>query len=162
MNLNTLKVFISRLEFISKKLRTPYCHNYEINFFPNQQETHKIAGTVNIQNRKGKTEVVFFETKLSKSEDMLVFKTIYQSNGKLSEEIDTFAIATIEQKGYFNPQNNLLIHLVNNKISEAYYVGRKYQFENGISDSFTKLNMNDQDMVNLINNTYGNSINRKR
>lgn len=156
---NILKSFISRLGFLTNKLDLN-SQNFQINIINNQNELNEINGTITIKNTSSEPQIIFFEIKISKSDDILIFKVKYQSEGKLHEEIDTFAIVNPEQRGYFSPKTKLLIHVVDSKIVQSYVVGKKYKFENGINESLSKINMQNKDIINLLNTTYENS--RKR
>lgn len=159
MYTSILKSFISRLGFVSEKVNLHHS-NFEINILNNFEEQNQIKGTISINSPSQETEIILFETKLSKSDDMLIFKTKYQSEGKLHEEVDTFAITNEVQRGYPSSKTKIIIHVVNGKVHQAYRVGKKYKFENGINENLTKFNMENKDVKNMLSNAYGN--NKKR
>lgn len=155
MYTSVLKGYISRFNFITQK-NNSNIHNIEINVSNNNQ-SNQIDGTIIINQENEEKEIIFFETKISKTDDILIFKTKYQSNGKILEETDTFAITEIMQYGYSTPKIKLLLHIVEGKIIQAYRTSKKYKFENGINENLTQLNMNNQDVVNFLNNIPKNS-----
>lgn len=155
MNTNTLKGFISKLDFISKKFEYQNNDNFEINYFNINENTYQINGTITIN-----TETITFNTQLSQSEDMLIFKSTYKysNNTQISyvnkTEIDIFTIVEQEQNSFFSPKTKYLIHLVDGIIKQAYVVNKKYKFENGISENHTKINMNNKEIFNSITMHY--------
>ena len=155
INTNTLKGFISKLDFISKKLEYQNNDNFEINYFNINENTYQINGTITIN-----TETITFNTQLSQSEDMLIFKSTYKysNNTQISyvnkTEIDIFTIVEQEQNSFFSSKTKYLIHLVDGIIKQAYVVNKKYKFENGISENYTKINMNNKEIFNSITMHY--------
>lgn len=159
MNEIILKSFISNLSFVSEKIKHPYINNYEINLLNYKTENEEIRGTINILYKSGETEILFFEIKLMKTPEILMFKTKYQNEGRIEETKDTYAISN-NQQSFFGNKTKLLVHIVDSKIIDVYCVGKKYKFENGINDNLTKLNLNNKDVQNVLNQTYPNSKKR--
>lgn len=154
MNIHILKTFISKLDFIFKRTGNIFYDGFEINILSIDNDTHKINGTLVIKNNNDESEVIPFETKLSQSEDVLAFESIYQIADKLLSEVDTFTIVNQQQKSYYTPKTKYLIHTVNGNLNQAYEVNKKYTFANGISENFRKINMNNKEIVNRINSNY--------
>lgn len=153
MNKIALQNFISKLDFISM---TENCiQNININ-----TETNIITGIIEL----GNSEEIFFETNYIQTEDILEFKTKYQINNQnisdVLEEINTFIIAKPQTKSLFSPKVKYLLHLVNDNLNQAYIVNKKYNFGNGISENYTKLNMNNKDVLKNIPNYQISSINK--
>ena len=153
MNEIILKSFISNLSFISEKIKHPYINNYEINLLNHKPENNDIRGVINLIYKSGETEVVFFEIKIIKTPEILMFKSKYQNEGRIEEKTDTYAISS-NQQSFLGNKTKLLVHVVDSKIIDAYCVGKKYKFENGINDNLSKLNMNNKDVQNVLNQTY--------
>lgn len=183
MNINILKTYISRLGFVSE--RTKFSHNggCEINITNVGSENHKIEGTVVIKISPSESEVIYFETQLVESPDLLIFKSNYHTNTykvkqnpnymgtneypirtetKISETVDTFAIVNKEMRYFFSPKTKFILHLVDGKVNQVYCVSMKYNFNNGLSENFTRLNMNNKDIINDINNKYEETISKRR
>ena len=160
MYTNILESFISKLGFISQKVN-PYFSNCEININNKSENQNYISGTININPKTSESEIILFESKLNKTEDMFIFITTYQSEGKLSEEVDTFTITPDIKIGYSTPKTKLLLHIVDGKLLQAYRVGKKYKFENGINESLSKLNMENKEVINMLNQPE-NKSNKKR
>ena len=158
---SVLKTFISKFEFINQK-RTISPSNIEINISSNTLDSNKINGTISIKNNSDETDIIIFESKLSITEDILIFKTQYQSQKKIQEEIDTFTIINTFQNNYSSPKTKYLFHITNGKILQAYRVSKKYKFENGISESLSKFNMENKEVSKMITNVYETNVNRKR
>ena len=158
---SVLKTFISKFDIINQK-RPISPSNIEINISNNSLDSNKINGTISIKNNLGENDIIIFESKLSIAEDILIFKTQYQSQGQIKEETDTFTIINIPQNNYSSPKTKYLFHIISGKIIQAYRVGKKYKFENGISESLSKFNMENKEVSNMMNNVYENNSNRKR
>ena len=166
MSTNILKSFISQFGFVSTKTKHSSNKQAEINILNIDNEKHKINGAVIVKNGTAEIETITFETQLSESDDMLLFKTSYQSDtetiqDKAFESVDTFAIVNQEAKSFFTPRTKYLIHLVDGTIKQAYIVNKKYKFSNGISENYTKMNMDNKDIVNDINNAYSSQKSRR-
>ena len=153
MNEIILKSFISNLSFVSEKIKHPYINNYEINLLNYKTENNEIRGIINLIYKSGETEILFFEIKLIKTPEILMFKSKYQNEGRIEETKDTYAISS-NQQSFLGNKTKLLVHIVDSKIIDAYCVGKKYKFENGINDNLTKLNLNNKDVQNILNQTY--------
>lgn len=153
MNEVIMNLYISNLSFVSEKIKNSNIINHEIKLLNYNPEAKKIRGTVNINYKSNEIEMIFFEIKIIKEEDILIFKSKYQNKGKLNETTDTYAITT-EQQSFFEKKIKLLIHLTDGKIVDAYCVGKNYAFEKGIHDNLFKVNMNNKDVLNIINQTY--------
>ena len=154
---NILKSFISRFSFFKEQIDLIQ-QNFEIKILNNEQD--KVTGAITIKNLQQETKQIEFSSKISKTDDILIFKTQYQTEGKEYEEIDIFTIINEEQKNYATTKTKFLFHIVNNKIIQAYRVGKKYKFENGINESLLKFNMESKDVLELISNLY--SANEKK
>lgn len=159
MNMIVLKGFISHLNFIAKRKINPYSSNIEINISNIDNKEHKINGNVIIKNETNQNETIIFNIQLSESADMLVFKSTYQSDKETLtnrdlEEVNTFVIVNPETKSFFTPKTKYLIHLVDGNLKQAYIVNKKYKFTNGISENYSKLNMDNKDNIDNINNIY--------
>lgn len=158
MNIIVLKSFISRLDFISKKIKYPYNNSLEINILNIDNNIEKIEGKAIIKNEINEIETITFNIQLSKSDDMLLFRTSYKSDKQPTtneyEAVDTFAIVNQESKSFFTPKTKYLIHLVDGNIKQAYIVNKKYKFTNGINENYTKLNMDNKDVINSIPTNY--------
>ena len=152
---NILKSFISSLGFVSEKLNLQPS-KAEIKILNNYNESNQIQGIITTSSSTEESEIIFFESHFNKSDEMLIFKTKYQYAGRIYEEVDTFAIANMDQRGYYTHKTKLLIHVVDGKIVQSYSVGKKYKFENGISENLSKLNMRNKDVINMLNNSYEN------
>ena len=153
MNEIILKSFISNLSFVSEKIKHPYINNYEINLLNYKTENSEIMGIINFIYNAGETEILFFEIKLMKTPEILMFKSKYQHEGRIEETKDTYTISN-NNPSFLGNKTKLLVHIVDSKIIDAYCVGRKYKFENGINDNLTKLNLNNKDIQNVLNQTY--------
>ena len=158
MNEVIMNLFISKLSFVSEKIKNPDIINYEIKLLNYNPESKKIKGIININYKSDEIEMIFFESKIIKEEDMLVFKSRYQNKGELKEKTDTYVI-TNEQQSFLFKKSKLLVHLIDNKIIDVYCVGKNYTFEKGINDNLFKLNTNNKDIQDILNKTY---INPKR
>ena len=154
---NILKSFISRFSFFKEQIDLIQ-QNFEIKILNNEQDN--VTGAITIKNLQQETKQIEFSSKISKTDDILIFKTQYQTEGKEYEEIDIFTIINEEQKNYATTKTKFLFHIVNNKIIQAYRVGKKYKFENGINESLLKFNMESKDVLELISNLY--SANEKK
>ena len=154
---NILKSFISRFSILKEQIDLIQ-QNFEIKILNNEQD--KVTGAITIKNLHQETKQIEFSSKISKTDDILIFKTQYQTEGKEYEEIDIFTIINEEQKNYATTKTKFLFHIVNNKIIQAYRVGKKYKFENGINESLLKFNMESKDVLELISNLY--SANEKK
>lgn len=171
MNINILKCFISKLDFISERTKYEYSSISEINILNVDEEEHIIKGTVVIRLDAKCLEVITFETRFSQLDDILIFKSKYQIDtnnshqnfdsvvdgeyiSKVFEEVDTFVIINQESKTFFTPKTKYLIHLVDGNIKQAYVVNKKYKFENGLSENYTKLNMDNKELLNYIQKNY--------
>lgn len=148
---NTLKSFISRFSYFKQKIDLIQ-QNFEINILNNEQD--KVTGTIIIKNLQQETKQINFSSKISKTNDILIFKTQYEFEGKEYEEIDIFTIINENPKNYATTKTKYLFHIVNNKIIQAYRVGKKYKFENGINESLLKFNMESKEVLELISNLY--------
>ena len=183
MNINILKTYISRLGFVSKRTKRSYDGGCEINITNIDSESHKIEGTVVIKINDSERDVIYFETQLVESPELLIFKSIYHTNTykvkenqnsikpsiyplrtefKISETTDTFAIVNKEMRYLFSPKTKFILHLIDGNINQIYCVSNKYNFNNGLSENFTRLNMNNKDIINDINNKYEETIRKRR
>ena len=151
---NILKSFISRFSFLKEQIDLIQ-QNFEIKILNNEQD--KVTGAITIKNLQQETKQIEFSSKISKTDDILIFKTQYQTEGKEYEETDIFTIINEEQKNYATTKTKFLFHIVNNKIIQAYRVGKKYKFENGINESLLKFNMESKDVLELISNLYSDN-----
>lgn len=157
MNTIVLKCFISKLDFIAKKIGYSNNNNYEINIQNINESNNIINGNIFIKNEN--PETITFNIQISESEDILIFKSIYKSDSKQytdieETEIDTFAIVNQDSKSFLTPKTKYLIHLVGTEIKQAYIVNKKYKFSNGIGENYTKLNMDNKEIFNNIKNHY--------
>ena len=159
MNTIILKSFLCRLDFISKKIEYSNSTTYEI--ILENINNDEIEGIFFMKDNPN--EVIKFNTKIIESDDILIFKTNYQTKNTEELEIDTFTIINQETKSYFTPKTKYLIHLVGDKIKQAYIVNKKYKFSNGINENYSKINMNNKEISNNIKNYYESQIiNKKR
>lgn len=175
MTMIILRNFILQLKFIIERTKYAHNNNYKLNITNIDTKNNKIKGTVTIDYGTNEFEVISFETHYSNSDDILIFKSTYKkenyktkqnllltaekecfvkSEDKIFEEIDTFVIVEQEKKDYFSPKTKYLIHLVDGNIIEAYIVNKKYKFINGISENYTKLNMNNKEIVTNVASIY--------
>jgi len=159
MTIYILKSFISRLGFVSKKINT-YYSNYDINITLPSEKQNNIIGTININPTTSESEIILFESKFDKTDDMLIFKTKYQSEGKIYEDVDCFTITPEYHQRYSSSKTKFLIHISNGNLFQSYRVGKKYKFENGINESLSKLNMDNKEVINMLNQSYGNAKKR--
>ena len=148
-----MNLFISNLSFISEKIKNTKITNYEIKLLNYNSEAKKIRGTINLNHKNDDIELIFFESKVIKEEDMIIFRTRYQNKGQLNETTDTYAI-TNEQRSFFGKKTKLLIHFADNKIIDAYCVGKNYTFDKGINENLFKLNLNNKEVQDVINKTH--------
>jgi len=157
MNIIILKSFISRLDFISKRIEYQNNNLLEIKItnLKNNSDKYFITGLAIIKNETKEKETITFDIQLTKSQEILIIKSNYESDNKKikdkNEEIDTFIITESNNKKYYTPKIKYLIHLVDGALKQAYIVNKKYKFENGISESHSKVNMNNKDITNEIN-----------
>lgn len=157
MNTIILKSFISRLDFISKKIEYSNSDTYEI-IIENVND-NEISGI--FINKNNSNENIKFKTKIKETDDILIFKSTYQIQKIEKTEIDTFVIIKQETKSYFTPKTKYLIHLVDNKIKQAYTVNKKYKFSNGINENYLKINMENKEIFNNIQAHYESQIKNK-
>lgn len=153
MNNNILKSFISRFSFFKQGIDLIQ-QNFEINISNNNPDN--VIGTITIKTPL-LTKQIKFNSIISKTEDILIFKTKYQIEDKEYEEIDVFTIVNEKTKNYATTKTKYLFHIVNNEIINAYRVGKKYKFENGINESLLKFNMDNKEVLELIKETYDNN-----
>lgn len=158
MNTIILKSFLCRLGFISKKIEYSNIPTYDI--ILEKIDNNEIEGTFLIKTDS--IETIKFNTKMIESDNILIFKSNYIIENAEATEIDTFVIANQEAKSYFTPKTKYLIHLVDDRIEKAYIVNKKYKFINGINENYTKINMNNKEIVNEINNSYESQITNKK
>lgn len=157
MNIITLKSFISRLDFISEKIEYMNSNNYEI--IIENTNNNEITGIFLLENNPDET--IRFNTQIIKTDAILIFKSNYQKKDIKKSEVDTFVIINQESKSYFTPKTKYLIHLVEDKIKQAYIVNKKYKFENGINENHSRINMNNQEIFNNLKNYYESQITKR-
>ena len=157
MNTIILKSFISRLDFISEKIEYLNSNTYEI--IIENINNNEITGIFLLKNNPNET--IKFNTQMIKTDDILKFKSNYQTKDIKKSETDTFVIINQETKSYFTPKTKYLIHLVEDKIKQAYIVNKKYKFENGINENYSRINMNNQEIFNNIKHHYESEITNK-
>lgn len=150
MNTIILKSFISKLDYISKKIGYSNSSIYEIDF--ENINNNEIIGNVSIKNEV--PETIKFNIQISESEDILIFRSTYELSNVQKTEIDTFVIVNQETRTYFTPKTKYLIHLVDNQIKQAYIVNKKYKFSNGINENHSKINMDNKEIFNNIRTHY--------
>ena len=157
MNTIILKSFISRLDFISKKVEYSNSDTYEI--IIENINNNEISGIFMVKNNQNET--INFKTQIKETDDILIFKSTYQTSTIEKTEIDTFAIINQETKSYFSPKTKYLIHLVGDRIKQAYIVNKKYKFSNGINENYSKINMENREIFNNIQAHYETQITNK-
>ena len=149
INKIALQNFISKLDFIKNPENV--CENITIS-----NEMNTINGIIGL----GKNEEIFFESTYRKTDDVLEFQTTYQLNHQYTSEVltetDTFIIANSKNKFIFSPRIKYLLHIVNGNLKQAYIVNKKYNFDCGISENYTKLNMDNKEVLRSIPNKYQN------
>lgn len=173
MDKTILEIFILKLGFVHRRNQYSFGNSIKINI----TNEDKIKGTVTMDMGKGVIEKIELESCLSQLDSLLKFKSKYRIKtyqdlslieaeeymDKTESEMedmleteDTFAI--ISQKiisPTINPNNKLLVHKVDGGIYRVYSVGKKYRFEDGVSDSFTLLNMSNKLTANSVNQACG-------
>jgi len=157
MNTIILKSFISRLDFISKKIEYSNSEIYEI-IIENIND-NEMSGI--FINKNNSNETIKFKTQIKETDDILIFKSTYQTQTIEETEIDSFVIINQETKSYFTPKTKYLIHLVGDKIKQAYIVNKKYKFSNGINENYSKMNMENKEIFNNIQTRYESQITNK-
>jgi len=157
MNTIILKSFISRLDFISKKVEYSNSETYEI--IIENINNNEISGI--FKNKNNSNETINFKIQIKETDDILIFKSTYQTQTIEKTEIDTFAIINQEAKSYFTPKTKYLIHLVGDRIKQAYMVNKKYKFSNGINENYSKINMENREIFNNIQAHYESQITNK-
>lgn len=150
MNTIILKSFISRLDFISKKIEYSNSETYEI--IIENINNNELSGI--FVNKNNSNDTINFKIQIKETDDILVFKSTYQTQNIEETEIDTFVIINQETKSYFTPKTKYLIHLVDDKIKQAYIVNKKYKFTNGINENYSKMNMENKEIFNNIQSHY--------
>lgn len=124
MNQIILKSFISKLSFVSEKIKHPYTNEYEINIINHHDQKEQITGTIKLKYKSGETEIILFDIRKIETPDILIFKAKYQNEGRIEEAVDTYAISA-DPKSFFSSKTKLLFHIVDSKVIEAYCVGKK-------------------------------------
>ena len=157
MNTIILKSFISRLDFISKKIEYSNSEIYEI-IIENIND-NEMSGI--FINKNNSNETIKFKTQIKETDNILIFKSTYQTQTIEETEIDSFVIINQETKSYFTPKTKCLIHLVGDKIKQAYIVNKKYKFSNGINENYSKMNMENKEIFNNIQTRYESQITNK-
>ena len=150
MNKIILKSFISRLDFISKKIEYSNSETYEI--IIENINNNEVSGI--FVNKNNSNDTINFKIQIKETDDILVFNSTYQTQNIEETEIDTFVIINQETKSYFTPKTKYLIHLVDDKIKQAYIVNKKYKFTNGINENYSKMNMENKEIFNNIQSHY--------
>ena len=150
MNTIILKSFISRLDFISKKIEYSNSETYEI--IIENINNNEVSGI--FVNKNNLNDTINFKIQIKETDDILIFKSTYQTQNIEETEIDTFVIINQETKSYFTPKTKYLIHLVDDKIKQAYIVNKKYKFINGINENYSKMNMENKEIFNNIQSHY--------
>ena len=158
MNTIILKSFLCRLGFVSNKIEYSNSTTYDI--ILEKINNNEVEGTFLIKNNQ--TETIKFNTKIIESDDILIFKSKYQTTNCERTEIDTFVIVNQETKSYFTPKTKYLIHLVGDRIEQAYIVNKKYKFINGINENYSRINMDNKEIINEIRNYYEHQITNKK
>ena len=153
MNEIILKSYISNLSFVSEKIKLQCINNSEIKLLNYKPENNIIRGTINLTYKSEETETVFFEIKIIKTPEILMFKSKYQNEGRIEFAKDTYAISN-DPHPFLGNKTKIIVHVVDSQIIEAYCVGRRHNFENGISDSLPKLNLNNKEIQNILSQTY--------
>lgn len=148
MNISAIKSFVTRFKFISEMINY---QDYELNILNIGDDGEHISFEFRINNGNDDFVSIPFETSLVCFDNLLVFNTIYQKNNKIFNERNVFALVDEKQSQYYNSKTKLLIHFVDNDIRQAYRVGRKYNFNNGLSESFGKMNMNSREIIKELN-----------
>ena len=146
MNTIILKSFISRLDFISNKIEYSNSETYEI--IIENINNNEVSGI--FVNKNNLNDTINFKIQIKETDDILVFKSTYQTSTTEETEIDTFVIINQETKLYFTPKTKYLIHLVDDKIKQAYIVNKKYKFTNGINENYSKMSMENKEIFNNI------------
>ena len=108
----------------------------------------------NFIQKKDLKQTIKFNIKIIESNNILIFKSTYQTIDREQTEIDTFVIINQEEKSYFTPKTKYLIHLVDDKIKQAYTVNKKYKFTNGINENYFKINIENKEIFNNIKKQY--------
>lgn len=139
MNKIALQTYISTITENSYK---------ELNIDP---VTNKINGTIIVSS----SEEIYFETQFEKEDDNnLTFNITYyidkHNPSNTIEETHTFIIDDSITTSFFGRKTKYLIHLINGELKQAYIVNKKYQLENGISESYTKMNMKNKEAISNI------------
>jgi len=112
-------------------------------------------------NKNNSNETINFKIQIKETDDILIFKSTYQTQTIEETEIDSFVIINQETKSYFTPKTKYLIHLVGDKIKQAYIVNKKYKFSNGINENYSKMNMENKEIFNNIQTRYESQITNK-
>lgn len=162
MNTFILESFISRLEFISKKIESLKNEDYEIKIL--ETNNNKIKGKVIIKDQIN--EEIHYQIDLIEIDNnTLIFKSTFNTNiqSDIIETKDAFVIVEPRVKAFNKvPKIKYLIHIIDGKINQAYIVNKKYKFTNGINDNYSKVNMDNNQIVSQIENEYQTTINKKR
>ena len=161
MNKTILQGFISKLSFIDEITKNLSNKLFEIEILSIDNEKNIINGKVNIKNDNQVDESISFETKFNETEDFLIFKTTIKNSQEIKESVDTFAVVNPKSKAFFTPKIKYLLHLVDGTVKQAYIVNKKYKFSNGISENYTKVNMDNKEIANDINNFYTSNKSRR-
>ena len=156
-----LQTFISKLRYVSKKVKQPYVIDYEIKVNNYDENPEQITGTITIKYRSGKEEIIPFEIEKKETEDILIFNSKFLYGGKVEETKDIYAISN-EQSNSIGIKTRIIVHIVDNKIIEAYGVGRNHKFENGIHDNLPKLNLKNQEVSNVLYRAYPTYSQKRR
>ena len=135
MNTIILKSFISRLDFISKKVEYSNSDTYEI--IIENINNNEISGIFMVKNNQNET--INFKTQIKETDDILIFKSTYQTSTIEKTEIDTFAIINQETKSYFSPKTKYLIHLVGDRINEGLNLASAKEY---VSSKFDEVMLN--------------------
>ena len=129
MNAVVLKTFISKINFIDKKIKQPYVISYEIKINNYQENQDHITGFLSIKYKSGKEETIPFEIEKKETSDILIFDSKFLYGGKIEKVKDIYAISN-EQITFLGTKTKIIVHIVDNKIIEAYTIGKNYKFEN--------------------------------
>lgn len=144
MNFYAIESFLTKFGFIENLIKNP---NYKLNILDIKNDMSHISGEIKFNSGETSAESIPFETDIIKLEDSLMFKTIYERNGKIFGEKDIFLLMQEKPKiQYNNRKVKFLIHILDNDIKQIYTTGKKYQIENGISENLSKINMKNIDV----------------
>lgn len=157
MSFLAIESYLNTFKFIEDLIKNP---DYKLNILSINEDMSHIRGEIRCSNDVNNLNFIPFETDIIKLDDSLMFKTIYDVNGKISVEKDIFLVLQEKQRAqYYNRKSKFLIHILDNDIKHVYTTGKKYKLENGLNYNLGIVNMKNSEVIRILESLKKDIIN---